>query len=88
MFAKVVAGVLAAIAVTGAGIYVAVEDVSPCHRCPLQSNAAVSETPPCCMMPASAEAPNESLAACAGSAVMISTSTSSSCPIAAPCCAE
>lgn len=86
MFAKIVAGVLAAIAVTGAGIYVAMEDATPCHRCPLQSAALDSETPSCCSMPTSTEAPNESLAACAGSAAMISTSASTT--AVHPCCAE
>ena len=86
MFAKVVAGVLAAIAVTGAGIYVAVED-SPCHRCPLQGSAGAGpEAPSCCPLASSAEEPNEGLAACAGSAAMISTSATG--PAVHPCCAE
>ena len=86
MFVKIVAGVLAAFAVTGAGIYVAVEDLTPCHRCSGSSQQVATETPSCCMMPASVETPNESLAACAGSAAMVSTDAS--CSTAQPCCAE
>ena len=83
MVAKMVAGVLAAIAVTGAGVYVAVDDSSSCHRCPLQQLAGTgsAETPSCCQP---SEEPNIGLAAFAGAATMECKTQ----PAAAKCCVE
>ena len=84
MVAKIVAGVLAAIAVTGAGVSVAVDDSSSCHRCPLQqlAGSGSAETPSCCQPPS--EEPSLGLAACAGAATMECKTQ----PAAATCCIE
>ena len=78
MFAKVVAGVLAAVAVAGVGVYVALPETYSCHSCTNQralENVEISECKSCCMIapPISPEAPNESLAACGGSALIAAT---------------
>ncbi len=82
MFAKIAAGVLAAVAVTGVGVYVAMPETHCNGGCPLsrmQSAPVVeaSETPSCCSMPVACTVPapqNESLGACTGAATLVSTS--------------
>lgn len=93
MFTKVVVGLVAAIAVAGAGVYYAQSDSSGCKGgCPIQrmlDSGASTETTECpsCCKPASAstEAPtDESLAAFTGSAVL-----KQNCESPAPkCCVE
>ena len=91
MFTKVVAGLVAAVAVAGAGVYFAPS--SDCSNgCPLTrltdgsaSDSPCASTPSCCMqsMSCSAEEPNESLAACTGAATLVSTGSPK---VAAPAC--
>ena len=92
MFAKVIVGVVAAIGVAGAGIYIAMPDSSsPCCK---QQSAIISETssecPSCCgakALTCSSEEPNECLAACNGSISLISAKTSTK-PVVSACCSE
>ncbi len=93
MFTKVVVGLVAAIAVAGAGVYYAQSD-SPCHGgCPIQrmlDSGATTESTECpgCCKPASAstETPtDESLAAFTGSAAMKTSCDKSPAP---HCCTE
>lgn len=91
MFTKVIVGVAAAIAVAGAGIYIAMPDSS--SACCTQKRALetedISECRSCCgaMAPTcTAEEPNECLAACTGSISLISTTTGK--PGISACCSE
>ena len=92
MFTKVVAGLVAAVAVAGAGVYFAPS--SNCSNgCPLSrlTDSSASDSTgcqSCCTdsMSCTAPEPNESLAACAGAATLVSTGSPK---VAAPaCCAE
>ena len=94
MFTKVVVGLVAAIAVAGAGVYYAQSDSSGCKGgCPIQrmldSGASTESTEyPGCCKPASAstETPtDESLAAFTGSAAMKTSCDKSPAP---HCCTE
>ncbi len=93
MFTKIAAGVLAAVAVAGVGIYASLsDDKSPCGRCTQQSATVCpisEESPSCCMASTecSAAAPTESLAACMSAAVLAPASSAKQ-PAARPCCAE
>ena len=90
MFAKILAGAFAAVAVTGGGIYFATSD---CHSgCPFscKEQAPVpvsSDAPSCCSLPATCTvpeaSPNESLGACMGASTLASTSQAKGacCPI-------
>ena len=92
MFAKIAAGVLAAVAVTGVGVYVAMPETHCNGGCPLsRMNSApvseVSETPSCCSVPVACSAPapqNESLGACTGAATLAATTKTP----AHACCAD
>lgn len=91
MFAKVIVGVVAAIAVAGAGIYIAMPDSS--SPCCSQTRGAASESATecrsCCGAQAatcSADEPNECLAACTGPISLISTTPAK--PAGRTCCSE
>ena len=99
MFAKVIAGVVAAVVVTGVGIYVSNSDSHGYNSCCPISRAlhgdtapASTETPSCCAMPAptscsAPEAPNESLGACMGSTALVSTNAKTK-TATHTCCSE
>ncbi len=80
MFVKIIAGVLAAVAVTGVGVYVAMPD-TPCGSCcPLNRTdsaplGTAEDAPGCCSMTTCVVPPasNESLAACTGGMSFVST---------------
>ena len=82
MFAKIAAGVLAAVAVTGVGVYVAMPDTHCKSCCPLSRTesapvtASVDEVPSTCSPEPTCCIPipqNESLGACTGAATLVST---------------
>jgi hypothetical protein len=82
MFTKVIVGVVAAIAVAGAGIYIAMPDSS--SPCCSQKQAIESENTSECRSCCGAKA--ACLAACTGSIALISTTSAKSAGHA--CCSE
>jgi hypothetical protein len=94
MFAKIAAGVLTAVAVTGGGVYYATSDsncksccpLSRLHTSPVNTTAEVPDCgkpEPSCSIPA---AQNESLGACTGSATLVSSGKAK--PAAHACCSD
>jgi len=99
MFAKIAAGVLAAVAVTGGGVYYATSDSNCKSCCPLSRMETVpmiatidapdTESPGCCIPAQSCNIPaaqSESLGACTGSATLVSTGKAK--PAAHACCSD
>ena len=80
MFVKIIAGVLAAVAVTGVGVYVSMPDSTCKSCCPLSRTepaplSTAEEAPGCCSLPRACTvppAPNEGLAACTGAMSFVS----------------
>lgn len=90
MLTKVVVGAMAAVAVAGTGIYVAMDNSSPCGGCPQSAQAASEPTLSecgCCMTapPIDEVTPGtEAMAACVGSAALVTAPAC--CPAAGTNC--
>lgn len=91
MWAKILAGVLAAGAVVGIGIYAALPPGSgECGKCGTQSGVTLSPTGGCCPLMGCDTAPpvdSTALAACTGAVVITEETKASTCPVGA-CCAD
>jgi hypothetical protein len=82
MLAKILVGVIAAVAVTGVGVYYALPDYSqptcPGHACPLEG-AAVSEGTGCCAAACPTETVAEQPGCCAAKVATTVSETPSCC---------
>ena len=93
MFAKIAAGILAAVAVTGGGVYYATSDTNCKSGCPLSRTDAgpvsvTTDAPTSCSAQTQCGVPtpqNESLGACTGAATLVSTVASKP---AHACCSD
>ena len=90
MWAKILAGVVAAAAVVGLGVYAALPpSTGGCGQqtaCPVEPSGCPVASSGCCSLTCEKAADPDALAACTGG-MAISAETTKACPVGA-CCAE